>query len=127
MIYAKEITVPSQTPKDDPIEVTFHLEGVAITQFQLLVPPGHAGLTGLAIFYGIEQIAPLPTGEWFVSDNEVITWPEYFPIPQLECDLTIKAYNEDDSYDHSFYLRAVVMGMAEYLREIGGPYYFEEE
>jgi len=104
-LYTKALTIPPNTGKDNPKEAKITLEGDILTEITIIIPPGHAGLTGLAIFYGIEQLAPLPSGEWFIGDNERISWVERWEIPEGEAEIIIRGYNEDDTYPHSFICR----------------------
>lgn len=127
MIYVTTVTVPANTPPDDPVTTEFEVEGWAIREVQILVPPGHCGLTGIALFYGIRQIIPRPEGSWLVTDDEIVTWPENRRIPLLKATYTIKAYNQDDTYEHTFYIRFVVQSVEEYLEEHSLPWWYEEE
>jgi len=107
-IYTALLTIPPNTPKYSPKEVKIPLEGDFITGITVVIPPGHAGLTGLAIFYGIWQFAPLPPGEWFIGDNEKIDWVERFEIPEGKAEIILRGYNEDDTYEHGFIVRLMV-------------------
>lgn len=109
MLYIAEITIPPQTPKEDYVTTSLTIEGERVERYQVLIPPGHCGLTGLAIFYGIEQLAPLPSGTWIRGDSETIEWSEYWNIPGRKCELILHAYNEDDSYEHTFIVRVHVI------------------
>jgi len=75
---------------------------------QIVIPWGHGGLAGLAIFYGLEQIAPRPTGTWFKGNDQVIEWKELFTIPERKAKFKLVGYNDDDSYSHTFIVRFVV-------------------
>jgi len=61
-------------------------------------------LLKVAIFYGNEQLFPVEENTFFQGDNEIIEWSEYYPLPEAKTRLRIKAVNEDDTYEHSFYL-----------------------
>jgi len=107
-IYTALLTIPPNTSKDNPKEAKITLEGDILTEVTIVIPPGHAGLTGIALFYGIEQIAPLPSGEWLIGDNQVIPWVERWEIPEGKAEITLRGYNEDDTYEHSFICRLEV-------------------
>jgi len=107
-IYTKILTIPPNTPKDNPKEAKITLEGDILTEITIVIPPGHAALTGIALLYGIEQIAPLPSGEWFTGDDERIAWVERWGIPEGKAEITLRGYNEDDTYEHSFICRLEV-------------------
>ncbi|MBW2649064.1 MAG: hypothetical protein JRC53_04515 [Deltaproteobacteria bacterium] len=99
-IYSYEYTVPASSTKEFELEV----EGDVITYVRLRFPPGPQGLLRVAIFYGTKQIFPYKESTWFFGDDEIIEWQEYWQLPETPCRLIIKAQNDDDTYEHSFYL-----------------------
>jgi len=108
MIYQYSIKIPIKTPVDSPEIKEVEIEGEIIDSIQIVIPWGHGALTGLAIFYGLEQIAPRPTGTWFRGNDQVIEWRELFTIPERRAKLKLVGYNDDDSYSHTFIVRFVV-------------------
>jgi hypothetical protein len=76
-----------------------------VTDLEIVIPTGHVGLTGIAIFYASRQVIPFDTGDWITANGDVIHWPlSDFPTGGQ---WVAKAYNTD-VYDHSFYLRWLV-------------------
>jgi len=108
MIYTYSLKIPLKTEETSPVEKEVEVEGEIIDMIQIVIPWGHGGLAGLAIFYGLEQIAPRPTGTWFRGNDQVIEWRELFTIPERKAKLILKGYNDDDSYPHTFIVRFVV-------------------
>ena len=99
-IYSRAFTVPASTTEEFEIEI----QGDLVDMVRLRFPPGPAGLLKISVFYGNEQIWPAEAGTFFAGDNEVIQWSEYWPLPEAKTKLRIKAVNEDDTYEHSFYI-----------------------
>ena len=99
-IYSRAFTVPPSQEKW--FELT--IEGDIIDMVRIRFPLGPAALLKVAIFYGNEQLFPAEKGTFFVGDNEIIEWSEYYPLPEHPTRLRIRAINEDDTYEHSFYL-----------------------
>ena len=99
-IYSKAFKVPPEEEKWFELEV----EGDIIDMVRIRFPPGPSGLLKVAIFYGNEQIFPVERDTFFQGDNEIIQWSEYWLLPEAKTKLRIKAINEDDTYEHSFYL-----------------------
>jgi len=110
-IYSYEITTPASSEKETEIEV----EGDFISYVNIRFPPGPSGLLKLAIFYGIKQIFPHDESSYFQGDDEVIEWQEYWKLPESPCKLIIKTVNEDDTYEHTVYVRIAVMKREESL------------
>jgi len=99
-IYSRAFKVPAAEEKWFELEV----EGDIIDMVRIRFPPGPSGLLKVAIFYGNEQIFPVERDTFFQGDNEIIQWSEYWLLPEAKTKLRIKAINEDDTYEHSFYL-----------------------
>ena len=99
-IYSRAFKVPPGEEKWFELEV----EGDIIDMVRIRFPPGPAALLKVAIFYGNEQIFPAEKDTFFLGDNEIIEWSEYYPLPEHPTRLRIRAINEDDTYEHSFYL-----------------------
>ena len=107
MIYTFVITVPAKTSLDAPLTQRITVKGEILTQVSLLIPPGHMALAGLQIYYGDKQLIPANEGSWLMGDGESISWPEYIELPEPETTLIVKAYNDDEVYSHTFYLRII--------------------
>jgi len=101
-IYVVKITIPKNTPKISPKEVTIELEKAVITRLFIQIPAGHHALTGLRIMYGNLQLFPKEFGMWFTGSDIVLNFDEYFELPENPTILRIEGYNEDDTYAHSF-------------------------
>jgi len=110
-IYSYEITTPAATEKETEIEI----EGDFISYVNIRFPPGPSGLLKVAIFYGIKQIFPHDESSYFQGDDEVIKWQEYWKLPESPCKLKIKTANEDDTHEHTVYVRIAVMKREESL------------
>jgi len=99
-IYSRDFTIPASTEEEYDLEI----EGDVITYVRVRFPPGPQGLLKVAVFYGIKQIFPYEEDTQFAGDDEIIEWQEYWELPEERTKLIIKATNEDDTYEHSFYL-----------------------
>jgi len=55
--------------------------------------------------YGETQLFPEERGQWVSGDDETVEWQEYFELPDDPTRLRLEGYNEDDMYEHSFYVR----------------------
>jgi len=109
VVYVVKITIPKNTPKTSPKEVTVELEKAVITRLFIQIPPGHHALTGLRIMYGNLQLWPKEFDTWFTGDDIVLNFDEYFELPDDPTKLRIEGYNEDDTYDHSFIIHIATL------------------
>jgi len=99
-IYSRKYTIPAASEKDHKLEV----EGDVITYVRIRFPPGPNALLGVSIFYGIKQIFPYEENTMFYGDDEFIDWDEYWELPESPCTLIIQGKNDDNTYEHTFYL-----------------------
>jgi len=113
-IYSKKYVVPAATTQSYDLEA----EGDIITYVRLRFPPGPQGLLNVRIKYGIKQIFPFEENTYFAGDNEIIDWQEYFVLPETPCTLTVEAINNDDTYEHSFYLVLVTQKREHLLSQL---------
>ena len=107
MLHVYALTVPANTAKENPKTLDIEIDDDALLFVAVRFPPGPQALAGVSLWYGEEQIFPYPKGSWVVGDNEVIWDFILWKCPERPCPLTIKAYNIDDTYSHTCYIRIV--------------------
>ncbi len=112
--YSLVFTVPRNTAETSPYEPKLPVSGGILHQVSILIPAGHAGLTGCAIDEGLHQIAPSNQNEWFKGDDVRFTYPEYIELPRDTRELVLRGFNLDDTYDHSFVIGVGIMPAAVY-------------
>lgn len=108
VIYVKNITIPPNTPKTDPIEKTIELEGEVLDSIEILIPYGVTAVAGVAVFYGEYQLTPKPDGSYITGNGETIRDPIKWELPERKTYLRILAYNESQLYSHTLYLRFII-------------------
>lgn len=107
--YSLVFTVPKNTAEDQPYEQKLPVTGGILHQVSVSIPPGHAGLTGVAIDEGLHQIAPTNQNEWFKGDDVHFSYPEYIELPPDARELVLRGFNTDDTYDHGFVIAVGIM------------------
>ncbi len=100
--FSKVITVPKNTTAAVPLVTDYSIQSGIIHRVDIRIPAGHAGLTGIRVLRGLHQIAPVTGEEWFIGDDTLLSYPEHIEIRETPFELTIEAYNTDDTYDHAF-------------------------
>ncbi len=118
MHYFFPITVLKNTLQSAPYYERLRLTYGVITSFFLYIPRGHVGLTGLQILYHERQLYPLNTGGYYTGNETTIPFIEYQPITVNPYELKARAWNTDDTYDHTFYLGLSVLRPEEMERSI---------
>jgi len=116
MPYTVVLTIPPNTPETVPVTKTITIEGAVLDRIHFLIPAGHHALARMAIFYGIEQIFPTERGTWLRGDDEDFSVRLNWPLPERKTTITLKGWNEDTEYEHTFYLRLEVTERVEEAR-----------
>jgi len=102
-IFEQKITIPKNTPIASPATQDILLAKGFVTHGMVVLPPGCAGLVGIAIFDASTQLYPATAATWFTGDGERIEFDTDYDVPLVGTDykLTIKGYNLDDTYSHT--------------------------
>jgi len=108
-VYAETLTISPSTPKDSPAERKVTLRKGLLYRVGIQIPPGHWALTGLRIRYGEMQLWPTEPGTWFKGDDLEFEFEERWDLPEDPTVLRIEGYNEDDTYEHTFYIRLFIL------------------
>jgi len=114
--YTVELTIPPNTSEDAPVKKDLIIEGAVFERIHFLIPAGHQSLARLAIFYGIRQIFPKQPGTWLKGEGESFSMKIGWRLPEFKVQITLKGWNEDDTYQHTFYLRLEVPEKVEEAR-----------
>ena len=112
MQYKFAIETPSGTERTSPKETKINLVSGIVDQVMIEFPAGCAGLVGVRVLQGLFQLWPLTSGEWFVTDNFTVVFPEHFELPQPANQLRVETYNEDDTYDHTIDIAFTISAIA---------------
>jgi len=107
--FSKTISVPANTASEDFISETFDIQFGIVHRIHISIPSGHAGLTGIRVLQGLHQIAPTSGSEWFSGDDLELDYTEFIEVDETPFELTVDAYNEDDTYAHTFRVGVGVM------------------
>ena len=116
MFYLKTITVPKNTPINNPYKETLLAVKGVIHRVIIVIPPGHLGLTGLRILHESTTIAPSNPDGWFRGDDVRIDYNERYEIKSSPALIEFQAYNLDQTFDHEFVVGIGILPK-EYLPE----------
>jgi hypothetical protein len=100
-----EVEVPASTVLATPQTTDLTFQDGAVTEIEVVIPPGPSGLLGFQIHYSGQRIIPFRANTWFKTDNEVIKWPlNGYPTTGR---WQFVAYNTD-IYSHIVQIRMLV-------------------
>lgn len=99
------VTATAGTLSTAPTTVDMSFPAGVVEEIEIVIPAGHAGLTGIAIGQGGQVVIPATAGGYIIGDADVIRWP-------LDGFLDngswfAQAYNTD-VYDHQWFVRFLV-------------------
>lgn len=101
-LYPATVTVPANTAIAAPFSVAIPLEDGNLVSIRLVIPDGHAGLTGIRFMRAGTQVVPYSeTVTWIISNDDKIEIAYGGDITLTG--LTAVAYNTD-IFDHAFYV-----------------------
>lgn len=115
MLFTFDFMIPKNTPITFPVTQEVEVKGHVLTNIIVLIPAGHSALTGMQVFYGDLQLVPANQGEWLKGDDETISFPETFELPEPTTTLQLKGYNLDTTNDHTFYVRIITVAEEQYV------------
>ena len=100
----------SGTPASAPNATDVPIGTAWLWEVNVRIPPGHAGLTGIAMVDSNQFIVPyaLAGQAWLIGDDDNLT----FDVAQeIGSNVTLLTYNTDTVYDHGWQVRLVYTPM----------------
>jgi hypothetical protein len=97
---------PINTPATAPVTTEVNIGTAWVWRVEVRIPPGHAGLTGLALVDSGAFIVPYanPGPAWLVGDDDLLEYPL---DKQTGVNLAFWSYNTSTDYAHTFYCRVI--------------------
>lgn len=101
MIYTASILTPKNTAEADAKITEIKITNGVITQVMIIFPTGCAGLVNIQFFMGGHQFVPSTEGQVIKADGVLITSPEFLVITDAPRIITVKTWNDDDTFPHT--------------------------
>jgi len=105
------LTVPTNTSTEDYLSITLDLPVSQSERLWAEFPKGCAGLVGLQLYHGVEQIFPLPAGNWLKSDGFVFNFRLTHLWNKEPYTVEVRVYNIDDTYSHTIWIALELRGL----------------
>ena len=109
MLYSRSMTIPANTPEASAIERDIDLSHGVIVKVIFRPRPGHASLLHCRVFHRRHQIFPDNADDDLHGDTFPVEWPEWKEMFEKPFTLTILAWNDDDTYAHTFDIAFAVL------------------
>jgi len=91
--------LPSVQPTN-PTKSVVLVDGGTIRKIRIVIPAGHAGLTGIALGYGGNAVVPRSTGAYYQGDDRIIELDFTDNVPDVPWQAFM--YNLDTLNAHSW-------------------------
>lgn len=105
MIYTANITTTKNTAKGSPQRTRIHVTKGLVYKVEFYFPSGSAGLMGVAVFDGLYQVWPSSVGEFFIGEDQVISFDDLYLKESAPFEFQAYTYNEDDTHNHEVSVR----------------------
>lgn len=76
-------------------------------------PKGCGGLVGFQLWRGVEQVFPLPAGNWLTADGYTLNFRLSHVIENEPYEVELRGYNLDDTYQHTIWMVLELHGLDE--------------
>lgn len=97
-----KVTCPAGIAQANAIEVPIVFNVGIVRAVRVVIPPGHAGLTGIALAQAHQTVIPIKGTAWIIGDNRSPRFPleNYLDVTGWSAFV----YNTDGAYQHSWNL-----------------------
>lgn len=100
MIYTANITTKEDTAKTSLKKTTIRVTKGLVYKVELYFPAGSAGLMGVAVFDGLYQVWPSSVGEFFVGEDQLISFDDLYFKEAAPFEFQCYTYNVDEEHPH---------------------------
>ena len=101
MLHAKHIDLTHGKTEADATYTQFQVNQGVIYRLWVHFPPGCASLVKVRIYHQGHPFLPVEEDAYIEGDSYTYEFPIMFEITEPPELITIKAWNTDDTYDHS--------------------------
>ena len=108
MSYAWDITIPANTPCNDPITKILKLDKGTISKVGIKFPSGCHGMVKVRLYRYEQQLVPLNRDGWITGDDEVVEYRLFYPLTEKPYELKFVGCSPGTNYDHTVTVRIEV-------------------
>ena len=101
MLYTYDVTIPAGTTKADPVVVEAPLASGIITQVQLVIPDGVAGLAFTRARRSEHQLWPTNPDGALTGDGDLLLWDEDYELDDPPLFLYLTGWAPNARFPHT--------------------------
>ncbi len=109
MLFPVKVTVPANTLKTAAQETKVSLPRGVLSRIEFRFPPGPQFLLHLQLLYGSTVFSPFGADYDVAGDDEGVEDHPSLELPSDPTEVTVRGWNDDDSYPHSAIVRIEVV------------------
>lgn len=109
MYYSFDFTIDKNTDESSKVEQNCKLAPGIIKEIVIQNSKACAGLVYVQIFKSIFQLWPSNPGGAFIMTGEPVPIMEEFEMEGPPWELTLMGWNEDDTFDHTIWVRMSIL------------------
>lgn len=129
MIYSANITTNKDTAVTSTKRTNITVTKGLVYKVEFYFPSGSAGLMGVAVFDGLYQVWPSSVGEFFIGEDQVISFDDMYLKETAPYSFQCYTYNLDDTHGHSVSVRIGLVSkevfLARFMPTKGNEYLME--
>lgn len=100
MIYTANITTGKKGTEPDIKKTVLNVTKGLVYKVEFYFPPGNAGLFGVAVFDGLYQVWPSSVGDFFVGEDQTISFDDMYLKEAAPYEFQCYTYNIDETNEH---------------------------
>ena len=111
MLFEYPLTLPANTPSTAPVELLAELAPGTVTRVDVQFPRGCVGLAHVQAYRSGHQVWPTNLDADISAENVVVSWPEDYDLADKPYALTLRGWNDDDSFPHPITFRFALLSL----------------
>jgi len=104
-----ELTIPPNTPKEDPQIETIKLPYGWIKEVMIYFPWGCAGMVHVTIWHDEHQVWPSNPDTSYSGNDILIEFPENYRLPEAWNRFSVRGWSPNTKYKHTPIIRLTVL------------------
>ena len=109
MFFEYALTVPANTAQAVPAELDMPLSPGTVARVGIQFPRGCVGLVHVQVFDEEHQVWPANLDGDISAEGIEVSWVEDHDLDEAPFTLTLRAWNDDDSFPHTITFRCAIM------------------
>ena len=112
MLYEYSLTIPANTPESAPETMRAPLAPGTVARVDVQFPRGCVGLVHVQIWRSEHQVWPGNPDGNIAAEGLIVSWPEDYVLDDDPFTLSLRGWNDDDSYSHTITFRFGLLSLS---------------